>query len=139
MSVTYCHGRHTRHSKCPSHKTFKISLRKGSFLENHKVSSRDFVLLLYLWSHEVSVTTASELVGVCDQTSVQWYSYFRDICSHHLLAYPIQIGGPDVIVQIDESVMTRRKYNQGRFIPERWVFGGIDTINYENWILTFRR
>ena len=23
--------------------------------------------------------------------------------------------------------MTRRKYNQGRLIPERWVFGGYDT------------
>ena len=114
--------------RCPSHKGNKISLLQGSFLEKHKVSIQDFILLMYLCLHEVSVTTAKELVGVCRQTAVQWYSYFRDVCSYHLVENPITIGGPGVIIQIDESLMAKRKAHQGCMVPERWVFGGIDPI-----------
>jgi len=36
-----------------------------------------------------------------------------------------QIGGPNTIVEIDETLITNRKYNQGRVLSENWVFGGI--------------
>lgn len=36
-------------------------------------------------------------------------------------------GGPDHVVQIDESVVTRKKYNRGRLIREKWVLGIYDT------------
>ena len=34
----------------------------------------------------------------------------------------MQIGGPGRVVEINESVIARRKYR----VPERWAFGGID-------------
>ena len=30
-------------------------------------------------------------------------------------------------MEIDETLIARRKYNRGRWVPQRWVFGGIDT------------
>ncbi|KAI5151378.1 hypothetical protein ENBRE01_2100 [Enteropsectra breve] len=36
------------------------------------------------------------------------------------------VGGPDHIVQIDESHFGKRKNNRGRRNTEQWVFGGID-------------
>ncbi|MEO0341643.1 MAG: hypothetical protein AAF242_20845, partial [Bacteroidota bacterium] len=36
-----------------------------------------------------------------------------------------QIGGNDQVVEIDESLVAKRKYHQGHFVPERWIFGGI--------------
>ena len=43
-----------------------------------------------------------------------------------MLRNPYKIGGVDVIVQVDESVMSKRKYHVGRMVKEVWVFGGID-------------
>jgi transposase-like protein len=36
------------------------------------------------------------------------------------------IGGSGVVVEIDESKFSKRKYNCGRSLREGWVFGGIE-------------
>ena len=35
------------------------------------------------------------------------------------------IGGLNKIVEIDESLFSRRKSHVGRMLPEQWIFGGI--------------
>ena len=63
-------------------------------------------------------------------TKVDWFNFYRDICQHQLDNTPglFQFGGPDAVVQVDESVVTKRKYNRGRYIPEQWVVGIYDTL-----------
>uniref|UniRef100_A0A0L8H004 ISXO2-like transposase domain-containing protein n=1 Tax=Octopus bimaculoides TaxID=37653 RepID=A0A0L8H004_OCTBM len=64
------------------------------------------------------------MTGLSNSTVVQWYQYMRDITSNSLLRNPYQIGGLGYIIEIDESMMCKRKYNRGRIPQERWVFGG---------------
>ena len=39
-----------------------------------------------------------------ERSAILVYQWFRDVCSTWLLAQPIQLGGPGVDVQIDESL-----------------------------------
>lgn len=57
-----------------------------------------------------------------------WFSYFRDVCSHDLVNNPIRIGGPGMVVELDESLFTKAKYHRSHalYAPQRWVFGMYD-------------
>lgn len=70
--------------------------------------------------------TMHELNIGSNTTLVDWNQFFRDVCFQYFVLNPVQIGGPGVIVEIDESLFARRKYNRGRWVVQKWVFGGWD-------------
>ena len=82
--------------------------------------------MMYYWSLELPVTTVSEMLAISQKTAIQWYAYFREVCTNQLVAHPVQLGGPGHIVEIDETNIARRKYHRGRDISPRWIFGGVD-------------
>ena len=45
--------------------------------------------------------------------------------------HPAVIGGPNVEVEIDESKFGKRKYNRGRTVDGHWVFGGVERMTGE--------
>ncbi|KAI5149856.1 hypothetical protein ENBRE01_1159 [Enteropsectra breve] len=40
-----------------------------------------------------------------------------------------KVGGENRTVQIDGTVIIRKKYNRGRTVPQQWLFGAIDAFN----------
>ena len=59
------------------------------------------------------------------EKTVNFSSYKREIFAFDLFSNIVRIGGPAMIVAVNETVYTRRKYNRGRQLHEQWVFGGI--------------
>lgn len=67
------------------------------------------------------VPTDTEL---SDHTVADWYAYLRDrLVDLAADESAGKIGGPGRIVQIDEALIGRRKYNRGRVLPGTWVVG----------------
>ena len=77
--------------------------------------------LIFSWSFQ----TPENNTGPNERTVVQWFSFFRDVCSCWLVQNNYQIGGPGEVGEIDESLAAKRKNNVERVLEQRWVFGGV--------------
>lgn len=44
-------------------------------------------------------------------------------------------GGPGHVIQIDESVITRRKYNVGRIVQQKWILGIYDVTRKRGFVV----
>ena len=121
--------------RCPGCRS-KKKLTADTFFDGSKLPIRKLLGLIYMWSYSVAVNTTTAFLGVSSATVVQWYQYCRDICSWQLLEEPLRLGGPEKIVQIDESLLVRAKYNRGRQLraQQRWVFGIYDPSTKEGYI-----
>jgi transposase-like protein len=91
--------------------------------------------LMFMWITDTPVVTAAVLTGVSDVTAIQWYQYYRDVCSRTMLGLEQKLGGQGVIVQIDESLMFKRKNNIGRVVEQFWVFGMYDLSLRKGYII----
>ena len=102
----------------------------NTLLENVRLNDvgADRVLkLMFLWLDNMGVVQAAKYTRVANDTAVAWYSYFRDIAQKIVWHDFLPIGGPDDIVEVDETHLFRRKCNVGRLVMFRriWLFGGI--------------
>ncbi|KAJ4426222.1 hypothetical protein ANN_27033 [Periplaneta americana] len=61
------------------------------------------------------------------ETIADWYSYCREVCADYLgelcTGKDFQIGGPQMTVEIDETLVGKRKYNKGRIRNGKWTEG----------------
>ncbi|GFT33214.1 hypothetical protein TNCV_1045571 [Trichonephila clavipes] len=55
-------------------------------------------------------------------TISDWKQFVHEVILDHVEENSEQIGGIDCIVQIDESILEKRKYNLGRAVEGQWVF-----------------
>ena len=72
---------------------------------------------MYWWACEYPVKDAGEEAEVDEETAIQVYQYCRDVCSWRILKHdsPLLLGGPGVVVQIDESLFRHKpKNHRGR-------------------------
>jgi len=105
----------------------EVGLRVGNWLEGIRLPLLTVVRFLYGWAWEyTSVAWCERELGINHSTVVSLNGILRETCSCSLLGQGVaKIGGEGCIVEVDETLFTRRKANAGRILPEQWVLGGI--------------
>ena len=64
--------------------------------------------MLYLWAREYPVTDAAEEAEISSRVAVDIYQWLWEVCTNKLLQAPTMLGGPGVVVQIDEYLFKHK-------------------------------
>ena len=103
----------------------KLGILYGSIFSNSKIPLNKIYHLLYCWVFEYSCKQTSHEINLNKNTVTYYFTLFRNACDSYVCSNTSKIGGPGKTVQIDETLMCKRKYNVGRMLNEIWIFGGI--------------
>lgn len=120
--------------RCASRKCRKkISEKSGSWFSQSKLCYSDVVKLTYFWANNYPNHLCALETSISAHTVIDWYNFCRDICVELLENSESRvIGGPGIVVEIDESKFGKRKYHRGKRVDGVWVFGGIERDNKKN-------
>ena len=111
---------------------YSISDYHGTFLEHAELQPWQIVIFVYCWVQKnFHHTTVLRNVQICLESRVDWRSYYSKV-SEYWFNNQEAIGGDGIIVEIDESLVVRRKYNKGRKLVQTWLFGGIERTPKKN-------
>nr|XP_049467032.1 uncharacterized protein LOC120957359 [Anopheles coluzzii] len=105
----------------------ECSIRKGSVFQNSRLSLAQLLRIIFEWSQNSHVKRTRAESGVSRKTVNEWFKLHREKCSAYVEENSRLIGGPGLTVEIDESLIVRRKYNRGRLprTGELWLVGDI--------------
>ena len=80
----------------------------------------------YLWLTGGSYTSICNQTGHSIATITDYLGHYRQLVAGSLDKDDCVIGGPGIIVEIDESKFGNRKYNRGHRVEGVWVVGGVE-------------
>ena len=132
----YCR-RSTPIAKCKRRKTcnYTVSLYKGTFLSRTRLPPWEILLFVNHWIQKFwNHNTILECLHWSRSISVDWRSFCSEVTLHWLHNQDT-IGGPDIIVEIDETFFVKSKYERGRQLSQVWLFGGIERVSKRKFII----
>jgi hypothetical protein len=89
-----------------------VSTRLRSFFAGNKLPCSKILHLSHLWLGKVPVKYSMEATGHGSETMCSFYHYFRVLVSDSVETEDVMIGGQDVLAEIDETKLGKRKYNR---------------------------
>ena len=102
------------------------SIRYGSFFSKSKLSMEIIFKFIYMWTQDFSGPNILNDVKVNKNTMGDFKRFIREKIVVFYETSTRKIGGPGKIVEIDETLVSKRKYNVGRIVEPVWVFGGVE-------------
>ena len=109
--------------KCPSCRKSK-NIRTDSVLSGAKLSFKTFLTLIFYFSiRGISNVQIAQLSGISENAVGDWRTILSNVIATWFLQNSQPLGGPGVIVEIDEAKFGKRKFNKGAYrgdVGARW-------------------
>ena len=105
---------------------YKLSLRKLSFFSSSKLPLSTITAIIYYWTYKYPQEIVIHETGLSNHTVFDFYNFLCEVCCVILQEQSEPVGGPDKIVEIDESKFRKSRYIRGVGVNSAWVFGGIE-------------
>ena len=82
--------------------------------------------MAYCWLNNHGHKQIVNQTGCSSNTVTNFTYYFRELVSSTLEIEDTLIGGNEIIVEVDETKLGRRKYNKGHKVDGAWVLVGVE-------------
>lgn len=104
----------------------QTALFKHTFFATSKIKINDLLWLSYLYLNKLPTSGLICALGLGSEAVCGWTSYIRQLLGDTINFEQVKIGGLDIIVEIDETKLGKRKYNRGHRVDGVWVVGGVE-------------
>ncbi|GFX45884.1 uncharacterized protein TNCV_3607451 [Trichonephila clavipes] len=91
----------------------KRSVRKNSWFEESKLSRLVILKLMNMWVRKANRDFISFELNDIKKAVMDWMSFCREVCMEMYVYESSMLGGSDVIIEINESMFSKRKYRRG--------------------------
>ena len=69
--------------------------------------------LIHHWAVDTPLNRTSDLLDIAQNHVCEWFARIREVCEWFNLANPYTVGGPGLIVEIDESAVNKAHPHAG--------------------------
>ena len=104
----------------------EASCRSGSLFFGSKLPCRTIMKIARSWIQGESRDAAARSTKKNTETITRWYTNFREVVAGVLRTSEVKIGGPGVVVEVDETKLGKPKYHRGHRVEGVWVVFGLE-------------
>lgn len=113
---------------CEGHRVHR-PVFKGTMLEGAHLTPKDFLFFCYFWLCELKSKQIGIITGVTPQIVANWTGHIEQAVAFYQDTHHEPIGGPEVIVTVDETKMGKRKYDRGHWVGDNsWVLVAVERL-----------
>ena len=111
------------------------SIFTNSWFENARLPVNRVIEIYYLWLLKVPMTSISIYTDTASNVITYHVNNIRKLVGSQVQLCKQKIGGPGIIVELDESKIGRNKYHRGRPVKGAWVFGAVEEQRNAKYLL----
>jgi hypothetical protein len=102
------------------------SIKHGSWFQHSNLTFQEVLLLTYDIVRRVPTKRIEEEHRFSLTTILDWGQFCRETMLVYMQGCSEKMGGPNKIVEIDESKFYRLKYDKDHAVKGQWVFSGVE-------------
>src|SRR5271154_6981704 len=103
-----------------------ISIYHGSFFMHSNLKCHQTLLIAYLWLSNVKVNSIIAITGHSSTTITAYIKHLNQVVASDVDEEECFVGGDQVVVEIDDCKIAKRKHHRGHHVKGAWIVGGVE-------------